>query len=539
MLRTIRIILATIFFVGVTLLFLDFTGTLHAWLGWMAKVQFLPAVLAMNFVVVAILLLLTLLFGRVYCSVICPLGVMQDVISWIHGKTKKKNRFRFSYSPAKKWLRYTVLALFVAGLVFGAHSIAILIAPYSAYGRIAGNLFAPLYQWANNFFAWIAERADSYAFYSVDVWIKSVSTFVISAVTFVVIAVLAWKNGRTWCNTICPVGTVLGFFSKFSLFAPVIDTEKCRSCGLCGKQCKAACINMKEHQIDYSRCVACMDCIDTCKDGAIHYARRRSPIKSGMTTGQSGMTTGQSGMTAGQSGMTTGQSGMTTGQSGMAETRHGRPDRPSADQGRRAFLVSSAIAGTAVAAKAQEMKVDGGLTAIERAEKPERQTPLVPAGSLSLKNFTDHCTACQLCVSVCPNQVLRPSTSIMTLMQPEMSYERGYCRPECTRCSDICPAGAIRPITREEKSSIQIGHAVVNLDNCVVNTDEVSCGNCARHCPAGAIKMVRKNPDDPKSLMIPTVNEERCIGCGACENLCPARPFTAIHVEGHEVHKEI
>ena len=525
MLRKIRIILATIFFVGVTLLFLDFTGTLHAWLGWMAKVQFLPAVLAMNFVVVAILLLLTLLFGRVYCSVICPLGVMQDVISWIHGKTKKKNRFRFSYSPAKKWLRYTVLALFIAGLVFGAHSIAILVAPYSAYGRIAGNLFAPLYQWANNFFAWIAERADSYAFYSVDVWIKSVSTFVISAVTFVVIAVLAWKNGRTWCNTICPVGTVLGFFSKFSLFAPVIDTEKCRSCGLCGKQCKAACINMKEHQIDYSRCVACMDCIDTCKDGAIHYARRRSPIKSGMTTGQSGMTTGQS--------------GMTTGQSGMTDTRHGRPDRPSADQGRRAFLVSSAIAGTAVAAKAQEMKVDGGLTAIERAEKPERQTPLVPAGSLSLKNFTDHCTACQLCVSVCPNQVLRPSTSIMTLMQPEMSYERGYCRPECTRCSDICPAGAIRPITREEKSSIQIGHAVVNLDNCVVNTDGVSCGNCARHCPAGAIKMVRKNPDDPKSLMIPTVNEERCIGCGACENLCPARPFTAIHVEGHEVHKEI
>ena len=496
MLRKIRIILAAIFFVGVTLLFLDFTGTLHAWLGWMAKVQFLPAVLAMNFVVVAALLLLTLLFGRVYCSVICPLGVMQDVISWIHGKTKKKNRFRFSYSPAKKLLRYAVLVLFIAGLVFGAHSIAILIAPYSAYGRIAGNLFAPVYQWGNNLFAWIAERYDSYAFYSVDVWIKSVSTFVISAVTFVIITVLAWKNGRTWCNTICPVGTVLGFFSKFSLFAPVIDTEKCRSCGLCGKQCKASCINMKEHEIDYSRCVACMDCIDTCKDGAIHYARRKSSPSKAEKTG-------------------------------------------SADKGRRAFLVSSAIAGTAAAAKAQEMKVDGGLTAIERAVKPQRQTPLVPAGSLSLKNFTDHCTACQLCVSVCPNQVLRPSTSLMTLMQPEMSYERGYCRPECTRCSDICPAGAIRPITREEKSSIQIGHAVVNLDNCVVNADGVSCGNCARHCPAGAIKMVRKNPDDPKSLMIPTVNEERCIGCGACENLCPARPFTAIHVEGHEVHKVI
>lgn len=509
MLRKIRIVLATIFFIGVTMLFLDFTGTLHAFLGWMAKVQFLPAVLALNFGVVAALLVLTLVFGRVYCSVICPLGVMQDIISWVHGKTKKKNRFRFSYSPAKNWLRYAVLILFIIGLALGAHSIAILIAPYSAYGRIAGNLISPLYQWGNNLLAWFAERAGSYAFYSVDVWIKSISTFVISVVTLMVVGFLAWKHGRTWCNTICPVGTVLGFFSRFSLFAPVINTDKCRNCGLCGKQCKASCINMKDHKIDYSRCVACMNCINTCKDGAISYVRR-SPIKSGMTNGQSGMTAG-----------------------------HDRPDRSSADKGRRAFLISGAIATTAVATRAQEMKVDGGLAVVSNAEIPERQTPLVPAGAVSLKHFTDHCTACQLCVSVCPNQVLRPSTLLSTLMLPEMSYERGYCRPECTRCSDICPAGAIKPVTAEEKSSIQIGHAVVNLAACVVNTDEVSCGNCARHCPAGAIRMVKKNPDDPKSLRIPTVNEERCIGCGACENLCPARPFTAIHVEGHEVHKTI
>ena len=264
MLKKIRIILATVFFAGVTMLFLDFTGTLHTWLGWMAKIQFLPAALALNFAVMAVLLLLTLLFGRVYCSVICPLGVMQDIVSWIHGKTKKKNRFRFTWSPAKNWLRYTVLVLFVAGLVLGANSIAILIAPYSAYGRIAANLLAPLYQLGNNFLAWIAERAGSYAFYSVDVWIRSGVTFTIAAVTFIIISILAWRNGRTWCNTICPVGTVLGFFSRFSVFAPVIDTEKCRNCQLCSRQCKASCINIEKHEIDYSRCVACMDCIDTC-----------------------------------------------------------------------------------------------------------------------------------------------------------------------------------------------------------------------------------------------------------------------------------
>ncbi|MBQ7811760.1 MAG: 4Fe-4S binding protein [Bacteroidales bacterium] len=516
MLRKIRIILATVFFIGVTLLFLDFTGALHTWLGWMAKVQFLPAFLAMNFGVVAVLLVLTLLFGRVYCSVICPLGVMQDIISWIHGKTKKKNRFRFTWSPAKKWLRYIVLGLFIIGLALGAHSIAILIAPYSAYGRIAANLFAPLYQWGNNLLAWFAERAGSYAFYSVDVWIRSVSTFAIAAVTFIVIGVLAWRNGRTWCNTICPVGTFLGFFSRFSVFAPVIDTEKCRNCQLCSRQCKASCINIKEHEIDYSRCVACMDCIDTCKDGAIHY-RRRS------------FASAQNHNSAAQNDRS----------DKVVIPSDRRESGESIDTGRRAFMTAGAIAAATATLKAQEQRMDGGLAAIEHAEKPERQTPLVPAGSVSLKHFNDHCTGCQLCVSECPNGVLRPSTSLMRLMQPEMSYERGWCRPECNRCSQICPAGAILPISIEEKSSVQIGHAVINLANCVVNTDGVSCGNCARHCPNGAIRMVRKNPDDPASLFIPTVNEERCIGCGACENLCPARPFTAIHVEGHEKHKTI
>ena len=497
MLRKIRIILAGVFFTCITMLFLDFTGTLHTWLGWMAKIQFLPAVLALNFGVVAALVILTLLFGRVYCSVICPLGVMQDIISWIHGKTKKKNRFRFSYSPAKNILRYGVLALFIAGLLLGAHSIAILIAPYSAYGRIAGNLLAPLYQWANNFFAWIAERADSYAFYSTEVWLRSLPTFIIAAVTFVIIFILAWRNGRTWCNTICPVGTVLGFLSRFSFFAPAIDTDKCRNCGLCGKQCKAACINMKEHEIDLSRCVACMDCIDACKDGAIHYVRRKSSKNAAKT-----------------------------------ESRNETPDK-----GRRAFIASSAIAMTAAASTKAQIKGDGGLAPVSRSLKPERNTPVVPAGSESLKNFTDHCTACQLCVSVCPNQVLRPSTSLDTLMMPEMGFERGYCRPECTLCSEICPAGAIKPVSRVEKSSIQVGIAVINLDNCIVNTDGVHCGNCSKHCPANAIRMVRKEPDSDNWLRIPTVNENRCIGCGACENVCPARPLAAIHIEGYETHK--
>lgn len=494
MLRKIRLTLAVLFFLAVTGLFLDFTGTIHAWLGWTAKIQFLPALLALNMAVVVLLIAMTLLLGRVYCSVICPLGVMQDVISWISGRRKKK-KYRFSYSPEKKYLRYGMLVLFVVTLVAGIGSVAALLAPYSSYGRIASNLLAPVYQCGNNVLAYFAERMDSYAFYSTEVWIKSLPTFIIAALTFIIIGILAWRNGRTYCNTICPVGTILGFLSRHSLLRINIDAEKCNACGLCSRKCKAACINGDKHEVDYSRCVACMDCIDTCKHGAISFGLRKKAKKN--------------------------------------------EEEKAVDGSLRTFLTVSAATMATAAVKAQEKKVDGGLAVIEDKQKPERKTPIVPAGADSQRHFFQHCTACQLCVSVCPNGVLRPSTKLDTLMQPEMSYERGYCRPECTKCSDVCPAGAITKITDVEKSSIQIGHAVWVKKNCIPLTDGVECGNCARHCPTGAIQMVPSKADDPNSPKIPVVNTARCIGCGACENLCPARPFSAIYVEGHEQHSII
>jgi len=124
-------------------------------------------------------------------------------------------------------------------------------------------------------------------------------------------------------------------------------------------------------------------------------------------------------------------------------------------------------------------------------------------------------------------------------MQPEMSYEKGYCRPECTKCSEVCPSSSIVEISKENKSSTKIGTAVWVKENCVVLTDDVFCGNCAKHCPVGAIEMISLDSEDADSKKIPSVNSERCIGCGACENLCPARPFSAIYVEGIEVHRTI
>ncbi|MDE7148595.1 MAG: 4Fe-4S binding protein [Duncaniella sp.] len=273
MLKKIRQTLAVIFLALITLLFLDFTGTVHAWFGWMAKIQFLPAVLALNLGVVAGLVVLTLILGRVYCSVICPLGVMQDVFARF-GRMARKNRY--SYSPAKNALRILMLALMAVALIAGIGSVVALLAPYSAYGRIVQSLLSPLWMWGDNLLASWAERSGSYAFYSVDIWLKSVGTLAVAATTFVILGVLAWRNGRTYCNTVCPVGTILGVLSKYSLFRPVIDTSKCNGCGLCARNCKSACIDSRNHRIDYSRCVSCMDCIDKCHKGAIAYTLRRS-----------------------------------------------------------------------------------------------------------------------------------------------------------------------------------------------------------------------------------------------------------------------
>ena len=458
MLRKIRIALAAVFFIGITLLFV---GIGEQWWGWMAHLQFIPACLALNAGIIIAITLLTFVFGRLYCSVICPLGVFQDIVIAIRRRLGKKSRHvsvkHFAFNEERKWLRYTILGLLVISVIAGCQMLILLIAPYSAYGRMVGAIVNP--HWG--------------------------AVTIVAAVTFIGITVLSWKYGRAWCGNACPVGTVLSLFGRYSLFRPQIDTDKCISCGRCVRDCKCSCIDGKAHEIDCSRCVDCFDCLENCKEGAIRYR--------------------------------------------FAYGRTRERAEGKTDTSRRAFMSGALLLGASAAARAQ-MKLDGGLAAIEAKKVPERKGRLVPFGAGSVDNFYDHCTACQLCVSACPNKVLRPSSDLQHLMQPEMGYENGFCRPECTLCSQLCPSGAILPLSAEEKTAVHIGRATIDASQCI------ACGNCARHCPAGAILMVKSDPSDPASPKIPTVLEDKCIGCGACEYLCPVRPYSAIRVDGFSTH---
>ena len=470
MLRKIRIILAAVVFVGITLLL---NGIGRGWWGWTAKLQLLPATLRLigsaalgNIAVVLGILLVTLLAGRIYCSVVCPLGIFQDIVIWLRrtlGKFIKPLRKRFKFNKERRWVRYPVAALVIGCIIADLQLVVALIDPYSAYGRmvksIVGGGPAPL--------------------------------LIAAGVTFLVIFLCAWIWGRAWCNTICPVGTILGCVSKFQLYGVKVDHDKCVKCGLCSHTCKSSCIEEGTLKIDYSRCVDCFDCIDACKKGALSFGRTKE-----------------------------------------IPEQVGNDGKIIKDNGRRQFLATGALlVGTGIAASAQNMKLDGGLAHVEPKTARERDPRLVPPGAGSAKSFYDKCTACQLCVQNCPNKVLRPSTDLEHFLQPQMGYENGFCRPECTACSEVCPSGAIVKIDRDAKTLIRIGTAVVNPFICLAAKGEEHCGNCARHCPTGAIQMVEVD-----GVRRPVVAEEQCIGCGKCEYLCPVRPESAISVKGLQTH---
>lgn len=481
MLRITRIIIATLFFLLITFYFLDFAGILPESARWLAKIQFVPALLSLSVIILIVLTVLTLLMGRIYCSVICPMGVFQDVMSRISRLFAKKKK-KFTYSSPKTLLRWIVLAVSVLAFVFGISFVVGLLDPYSAYGRMINSIFKPAYMLCNNLLESLFSRQENYIFYKVDIAIRSILSLVIGGATFLLIGFLAWRNGRTWCNTMCPVGTVLGFLSRFSVFKIRIDLNKCTSCGICATKCKASCINVSTHAVDYSRCVDCFDCLEDCRQEAISFMPSTAMNRQGV------------------------------------------------DASKRRFMT----AGITTALVAPQALLHAQSTLLSTGKAYKKKNPLTPPGSVSLEHFQEHCTSCHLCVSKCPSHVLKPAFmeyGLEGMMQPTVDFEKGFCNFDCTMCGDVCPTTAIKPLTVQQKHITQIGYVVFILENCIVHTDNTSCGACSEHCPTQAIAMVPYKD----GLTIPQVDREICVGCGGCEYVCPARPYRAVHIEGNPV----
>ena len=496
-LKTLRVGVSVVLFTLIAILFLDFRNMVAPSLaGGLLYLQFVPSLL--QFVSAAslgaagciVIVILTVLFGRVYCSTLCPLGTLQDVIGFVAGRKGKRRAFQFS-EPLNV-LRYSILALTVLFLIAGSGLLLNLLDPFSSFGRIFADLFRPVVLLMNNVAAVALEQWEVYTLPRVR-WAVFASVSVgISLATLMLVVWLAATRGRLYCNTICPVGALLGLLAKVSFLRITIDPDACKRCNRCEDACKAGCIDSRQKTVDISRCVSCYNCFAVCPKDGMRFEnrwRRRAPAA--------------------------------------------KPDRE-----RREFLLNSGVFLLGLTGIAEEKKI---IIQSKPTTIPERVTcPVSPPGSGSIAHFTAACTACHLCVSACPSRVLVPSIfefGLDGVMQPRMNFHTGHCNYDCTICMDVCPSGAILPLAVEEKKLTQLGVAKFIKENCVVYTDNTVCGACSEHCPTKAVDMVPYPNPANKKLKIPEMKPEYCIGCGGCEHACPTKPYKAIYVDGNPVHR--
>ena len=274
----LRLALGAFVLLALTATFLDFTGTVAGATPWLREVQFMPAVLAGSAAMLAFLALLTLLVGRVYCSVLCPLGVLQDLVRLVTFGRWRDRRFKArpvgpAASAVQGWTRLGFLLAFAGGGFLGLHFAWL--DPYAIYGRFVSFCLAPLVKasrHADTIAAW-ADGAEGNFTRVVEAAVPATGFVLFAAGLVAFIAALAAWRGRTWCNTVCPVGTVLGALAKFAWFRPHIVESSCVSCRLCERICRAHCIHIDAKAIDHTQCVSCLDCSAVCPKGAITWKR--------------------------------------------------------------------------------------------------------------------------------------------------------------------------------------------------------------------------------------------------------------------------
>lgn len=469
-LKQLRLLLAILMLAAFSLLFIRFDT--FSWLSGLTVFQAGPLsvrpFLWAGLAIMVALLTLTIVAGRIYCSVLCPLGLLQDLFSRA-GRLLRRSGYRY-LQPAPA-IHYTLAAFIAAAAGGGIMLPTAIFEPFAAAGRIFTAIFQPL---GAAIFRFAGTLSGSGVSWLGQASLKPADTITTStAIVFaLILAFLSIRWGRIYCNLLCPVGAVLRLAAGFSIFRITMVESNCASCGGCSRVCKSGCIDVSTREVDASRCVSCFNCLDACRFDALTFKRH----------------------------------------TGAAESQ------APLSSGRRAF------AGTLIAAAAGYL--------LPRSVPAEAGTPetILPPGARNHAQFSSRCISCHLCVTACPSSVIRPSSpyhGLRSIQQPSLSFEKGMCEQNCNLCSQICPSLAIEPIISEHKKFLKIGEVVYKKHLCVVETNGTDCGACAEHCPTQAVKMVPYR----NNLMIPETSPEICIGCGSCEHICPVRPEKAIVVK--------
>lgn len=477
-LKWLRVTVAVIFFIGIAYAFL------HHIPAWnvpnmtgggegvedsfsLARWQLVPSVLgtlsgaAVSVVILGVLLLLTLLFGRVYCSFICPLGILQDIVFRIRRWLAPKRFLKFS-RPVP-WMRYGVLALLAA-------------------------------IWSNNLLAADSSSAD---LVQMDYFPAAFPVLLASAGMLGLVAVMsAWK-GRLYCNTVCPVGTFLGLLSRISLFRLGFDPASCKKCGKCVKSCKAQCLNLKEYKIDSSRCVACYDCVRSCSEGGIRYrwftrVRQQIPAQKKKVP--------------------------------PASAPSSSAAVPSiAGSSRRQFLEATAVGLAAAAFSGCRGDAARKLDPTQCVLPPgagslERFLDICTGCQMCVANCPTHVLQPSY-LQLGLKGFMKPRMDFATKY---CLYDCHRCAEVCpTGAIRRMPVTAERDTEGITKDTTRIAVARFYVCRCLVAREDMDCGACTEHCPTKALYTVPYIGRDGQEHRLPRLDPSLCIGCGACEHACP------------------
>ncbi len=546
-LRILRVIVALSVFILISVQFLDIYHTLPKsyYANNPTHTQYAPSLLRMlaggGIVAGAAFItfsLCALVFGRVYCSFFCPFGILMDIIRRVAllpstmfkktrlGKFCAKNFGNLHFRKARNILRASMCAIATLAIAFGFTALFGIIDPYSLYGKIMGSVVHPATALSVNYLSTVAYAHQMYSIIPVngDPTIP-IAAFSFALLILFAIVVASALRGRIYCNTLCPVGGILGLLAKLSIFKMTLDKDTCVSCGMCERNCKAECINAKEKDLDFSKCVLCFNCSDKCPKGAIKYKLNKKLINL--------------------------FSKKTEKNASSNQRQSASQKELSSSITRRSFPAALATITTLFCSAAKKEargkdkeKSCAKLEAIDakcgeptpygiKGERSDKRLTL-PPGAGTLENYLEHCTGCQICTAACKAQILKPSLGewgLAGFMQPYMDFDSGFCLHTCHNCSKACPTGAIKFVGGKDKRRLKIGTAIFRKDLCVVKTDGTDCAACAEHCPVQAIEMIPFGNKENR-LYIPYVHEEVCIGCGACEHICPVRPHRAIVIRG-------
>jgi len=437
----------------------------------------LPAVL---------ILALTFILGRFFCSHLCPMGTTIDIADQVFHPGKKGGPDTYRpLHPSLNILKYLVL-FFILGAALLGVSLVFLGSPLSLITRFYGLVIFPVAALIMDMGLFVLRGiadffgVSIFAYTSIDNPRYALQFSLV--LIFVFVLGCAYLSPRFWCRYLCPAGALFALASFKPLLRRRVD-ESCTRCGLCVQKCPMGAISPDPRKTDFSECIVCLRCAHICPERAITFT---CPVGGG-----------------------------------------DRAVNPFSGQRRKVLGAGLFGAGTALVSLT-------GLQQLHTGDSLGQIIPpalIRPPGAVPEPDFLARCVRCGECMKACPTNTLQPIglvSGFTAFASPVITPQRGPCEPLCTVCGQVCPTGAVRPLSEAEKIWAKVGTAYVIRHKCLAWEFDQECLVCDEVCPFDAVKLQRVAGIE---VAVPFVDESRCNGCGFCEYYCPVLGDRAIIVE--------